>query len=185
MQLLHIARSSPPCFSRRLAVLDLNQTRLESLEVGAVPIINSFLQRLQLREIIDRHLPPPPLRPGRAPALSPATIVLVLLRNILLSRSGPRGPGNTPFVVVKAPPFPDPQISLKGGKPQRQSRFPWFCPNGATAPCRGSPCTPFPNGCKGSFQDCLTSPPPRFGFFMMIVLAGHSIGCFAARNPRS
>ncbi len=67
-------------------MLDLNQTRLESLEVGAVPIINSFLQRLQLREIIDRHLPPPPLRPGRAPALSPATIVLVLLRNILLSR---------------------------------------------------------------------------------------------------
>ena len=67
-------------------MLDLSQTRLESLEVGAVPIINSFLQRLQLREIIDRHLPPPPLRPGRAPALSPATIVLVLLRNILLSR---------------------------------------------------------------------------------------------------
>jgi hypothetical protein len=69
-----------------VAVLDLNQTSLESLEVGAVPILNSFFRRLQLREIFERHLTPPSPLAGKAPALSPATIVLVLLRNILLSR---------------------------------------------------------------------------------------------------
>jgi transposase len=67
-------------------VLDLNQTSLESLEVGAVPILNSFFQRLQLREIFERHMPPPSPQATTAPALSSATIVLVLLRNILLSR---------------------------------------------------------------------------------------------------
>jgi transposase len=67
-------------------VLDLTNSSLQSLEVGALPIINAFLQRLRLREIFDRHLPPPAARPGRAPGLSPATVVLVLLRNILLSR---------------------------------------------------------------------------------------------------
>jgi len=67
-------------------MLDLNQTSLESLEVGAVPILNSFFRRLQLREIFERHLTPPSPLAGKAPALSPATIVLVLLRNILLSR---------------------------------------------------------------------------------------------------
>jgi transposase len=64
----------------------LSQTTLESLEVGAVPILNTFLQRLRLRELLGRHLPPPPPLPGRAPALPPATVLLVLLRNILLSR---------------------------------------------------------------------------------------------------
>jgi transposase len=71
---------------RRLAMIDLNQTTLESLEVGAVPILNAFFQRLQLREIIDRHLTPSSPSNGREPALCPTTIVLVLLRNILLSR---------------------------------------------------------------------------------------------------
>jgi transposase len=67
-------------------VLDLNQTRLESLEVGAVPILNSFFRRLRLREIFERHLTPPSSLSGKEPALSPVTVVLVLLRNILLSR---------------------------------------------------------------------------------------------------
>ena len=67
-------------------MLDVNQTTLESLEVGAVPILNTFLQRLQLRELFAQHLPPRPPRPGREPALPPATVLLVLLRNILLSR---------------------------------------------------------------------------------------------------
>jgi hypothetical protein len=67
-------------------VLDLSQATLDSLEVGAVAILNSFFQRLQPREILERHLPPPPPRPGRDPALPPATVLLVLLRNILLAR---------------------------------------------------------------------------------------------------
>ncbi len=52
--------------------------------------------------------------------------------------------------------------------------------------CRGSPCTPFPNGCKGFVPGLHfdLTPTPGSGFFMMIVLAGQSpIGCFAARNP--
>src|SRR6266851_4776007 len=67
-------------------MLDLNQTTLESLEVGAVPILNTFLRRLELREILDRHLPPPPLLSTRSPDVPQATVLLVLLRNILLSR---------------------------------------------------------------------------------------------------
>src|SRR5260370_13667669 len=65
---------------------DLSQTTLESLEVGAVPILNTFLRRLQLPALFARHLPPPPLRPGRTAAVPPATVLLVLLRNILLAR---------------------------------------------------------------------------------------------------
>ena len=67
-------------------MLDLSQTTLESLEVGAVPILNTFLRRLQLPALFARHLPPPPLRPGRTAAVPPATVLLVLLRNILLAR---------------------------------------------------------------------------------------------------
>jgi transposase len=67
-------------------VADLASTTLESLEVGALPIINSFLQRLRLREILERHLPPPSTRPGRTPEVSSVTVLLVLVRNILLSR---------------------------------------------------------------------------------------------------
>ncbi len=113
-------------------MLELNQTRLESLEVGAVPIINSFLQRLQAREIIDRHLPPPPLRPGRAPALSPATIVLVLLRNILLSRQ--------PMYAI-------------------------------------------PQWLQGFVPGLFDLTPPRFGFFMMIVIGGTLDRLFLCTQP--
>jgi transposase len=66
-------------------MLDLNETTLQSLEVGAVPVLNSFLDRLRLREILDRHLPGPAVG-GRDADLPPATVLLVLLKNILLSR---------------------------------------------------------------------------------------------------
>src|ERR1700693_3000857 len=58
---------------RSLAMLDLNQTTLESLEVGAVPILTTFLQQLELRELFDRHFPPPALLPGRSPDVPQAT----------------------------------------------------------------------------------------------------------------
>jgi transposase len=67
-------------------MLDLHTARLESLEVGALPIINSFIDRLQLEALLKKHLPGPSPVPGREPAIAPAKVLLVLVRNILLSR---------------------------------------------------------------------------------------------------
>jgi transposase len=67
-------------------MLDLHNTQLESLEVGALPIINSFIDRLQLEALLNKHLPGPPPVPGREPAIAPAQVLLVLVRNILLAR---------------------------------------------------------------------------------------------------
>jgi transposase len=58
-------------------------TSLESLEVGATPLVRHFLQQLQLPALFGRHLPP---LPGRQPALSSALTLTVLLSNLLLAR---------------------------------------------------------------------------------------------------
>jgi len=58
-------------------------TSLESLEVGATPVVRHFLDRLQLHQLLQRHLPP---LPGRQPALSSAVALSVLLANLLLAR---------------------------------------------------------------------------------------------------
>lgn len=55
---------------------------LQSLSVGALPIINSILRRLKLHECLEQALPEEDER-VRVPA---ATGLLVLLKNILLSR---------------------------------------------------------------------------------------------------
>jgi transposase len=57
--------------------------RLESLEVGAAPLVRHFLQRLQLPQLLAQHLPP---LPGRQPALSSATTLTLLVTNLLLAR---------------------------------------------------------------------------------------------------
>jgi transposase len=59
------------------------QTSLESLEVGATPLVRHFLQRLHLPALFQQHLPP---LPGRQPALSSAVTLTVLLSNLLLAR---------------------------------------------------------------------------------------------------
>jgi transposase len=59
------------------------QTSLESLEVGAAPLVRHFLQRLQLHALLEQHLPP---LPGRPPALASATTLTVLVTNLLLAR---------------------------------------------------------------------------------------------------
>lgn len=59
------------------------QTSLESLEVGATPVVRHFLQRLQLTPLFEQHLPP---LPGRPPALSSAVTLTLLLTNLLLAR---------------------------------------------------------------------------------------------------
>jgi transposase len=57
--------------------------RQESLEVGATPLVRLFLTRLDLPGLFEHHLPP---LPGRPPALPSATVLGVLLTNLLLAR---------------------------------------------------------------------------------------------------
>jgi transposase len=57
--------------------------RLESLEVGAAPLIRHFLHRLNLLELFAQHLP---RLPGRQPELDTPTVLAVLLSNLLLAR---------------------------------------------------------------------------------------------------
>jgi transposase len=59
------------------------QTSLESLEVGATPLVQHFLQRLRLQELFGQHLPP---LPGRQPAVPSSLTLCVLLTNLLLAR---------------------------------------------------------------------------------------------------
>jgi transposase len=56
---------------------------LESLEVGAAPLIRHFLQRLNLPVLFAQHLP---RLPGRQPELDTPTVLCVLLSNLLLAR---------------------------------------------------------------------------------------------------
>jgi transposase len=56
---------------------------LESLDVGAAPLVHHFLQRLALHELFQQHLP---VLPGRPPALPSATVLCLLVRNLLLAR---------------------------------------------------------------------------------------------------
>ena len=58
-------------------------TSLESLEIGATPLVRHFLQRLQLPELFEQHLP---TLPGRQPTLRSATVLNLLLSNLLLAR---------------------------------------------------------------------------------------------------
>jgi len=56
---------------------------LESLEVGAAPLVRHFLQRLRLQELFEQHLP---VLAGRPAALPSATVLGLLVTNLLLAR---------------------------------------------------------------------------------------------------
>lgn len=56
---------------------------LESLDVGAAPLVYHFLQRLALHNLFEQHLP---VLPGRPPALPSATVLCLLVTNLLLAR---------------------------------------------------------------------------------------------------
>ena len=56
---------------------------LESLEVGAAPLVRHFLQRLRLHDLFKCHLP---VLPGRPPAVPSATVLCLLATNLLLAR---------------------------------------------------------------------------------------------------
>lgn len=58
-------------------------TRLEVLQVGAAPLVRRFLDLLDLPGLLERHLPK---LPGRQRHLPTATVLGVLLSNLLLAR---------------------------------------------------------------------------------------------------
>jgi transposase len=55
---------------------------LETCTIGALPIVNQLLERMQLESLLMRHLP----RDSRRLAVPSSRCLLLLLRNILLSR---------------------------------------------------------------------------------------------------
>jgi transposase len=53
----------------------------ESLDVGATPLVQQFLTRLNLPKLFTQHLP---IRPGRVPEVPSALVLTLLIHNILL-----------------------------------------------------------------------------------------------------
>ena len=62
---------------------DYERAKLESLEIGPLPIVRQYLERLGLEEILARHLPKPTR--GRPCELPPERVLSVLVTNILVS----------------------------------------------------------------------------------------------------
>jgi len=56
--------------------------KLQSYQVGALPLVNHLLERMRLREILSEHLPADDSRTE----LATVSALLVLVRNVLLSR---------------------------------------------------------------------------------------------------
>jgi transposase len=61
----------------------LDHTSLESLEVGALPVVRRFLERLGLEALLRAHLPS---RSPRAEDISTPVILCALITNLLLAR---------------------------------------------------------------------------------------------------
>ena len=62
---------------------------LRSYSIGAVPIVNQFLRRMRLEELLVEHLPPDDPR-SQVPA---SRVLLTLVRNVLISREPIYGVG--------------------------------------------------------------------------------------------
>lgn len=76
-------RSLPPRQSRASGQLaEVADKTLRSYAVGAVPILNRFLKRLDLEALLERHLPAEDART----TVPTATGLLLLVRNVLVSR---------------------------------------------------------------------------------------------------
>ena len=59
----------------------IDNLKLSSKEVGALPIINKFIDRLGLKKLLDSYLPS-----KQNQIISYAEVILVFVRNILLER---------------------------------------------------------------------------------------------------
>ena len=64
--------------------------KLRSQTIGALPILNEFLRRMRLEDFLRAALPPQ----DRRTKLSPVKALLVLLRNLLVSREAIYGVGD-------------------------------------------------------------------------------------------
>lgn len=62
---------------------------LKTFTIGALPIVNQLLERMQLERFMKQHLPPD----GRSMAVPTSRCLLLLLRNLLLSREPIYGQG--------------------------------------------------------------------------------------------
>jgi len=60
-----------------------HHTTLESLDVGAAPVVRRFLERLQLEALLRQHLP---VTPGRAEDIPTSVVLCALVTNLLLAR---------------------------------------------------------------------------------------------------
>jgi transposase len=79
--------AQPP--SPSAAIARTAKTTLRSYAVGSLPILNGMLQRMRLEEYLRAALPPE----DRRTKLSPVKALMVLLRNLLLSRAPIYGMG--------------------------------------------------------------------------------------------
>ena len=62
-------------------VKDTDLPDVEPLSIGALPLLNRFIERLRLQETIAKHVPA-----DKREKIEPALTLLVLLRNLLISR---------------------------------------------------------------------------------------------------
>ncbi len=76
------ASALPTAAPRLGTVAHLPQGTLRSCTVGALPLVNHFLKRMQVEELLQKHLPPDDRR-RRVPA---ARGLLVLVQNLLIAR---------------------------------------------------------------------------------------------------
>jgi len=60
-----------------------HDTTLESLDVGAAPVVRRFLERLQLEALLGQHLP---AIPGRTEDIPTPVVLCALVTNLLLAR---------------------------------------------------------------------------------------------------
>lgn len=64
------------------AAAQANGRRLRRFQVGALPLVNHYLERLGLDELLAKHLPPDDVRQ----TLPTVRVVLLMIRNVLIAR---------------------------------------------------------------------------------------------------
>lgn len=83
-------RRHPPAEPPAAPIARARGRKLRSQAIGALPILNHFLRRMRLEDFLRAALPPE----DRRTKLSPVKALLVLLRNLLVSREAIYGVGD-------------------------------------------------------------------------------------------
>src|SRR3954465_11592796 len=110
-------RSSPaPRRSKRQVVpgkqAQANGLELRSYDIGALPLLNRIVERMQLRRILGEHLP----RDDSRTELSTVTALLILFANLLMAREPVYGVGEWAALFPPDPPAP-PRPPADGSPP--------------------------------------------------------------------